>query len=283
MSNIINNAVEIYTFIDDLLKKVPQFANWRRSNHFQVHFSDSEVLTIALIQPILQTDTLKSAFEHIRDNYRFLFPQMCSYSQWIRRLHALSAFVGKIVQESGCRALDGCFDRYYSIDSKALPVCEPIRHGRVLLLRDEGAAFGKTHEGWFFGFKLHCVVHTSTNAILGAILTPGNFGDRDAGELLASGLGGGIALTDQGYSGDIFFDFLHDECQMTRVMPSDAGIKGSSLRKLVSAVRQGIETEFSRLWTKFIDRLFSRSWNGLWNTVKIKLAYFNLKLAGIIS
>lgn len=283
MANLINNAVEIYTFIDDLLKKRLQFANWRRSNHNKVAFSDAEVLTIAFMQPVLQTDTLKSAFEHIRDNYKFLFPQISSYSQWIRRLHTLSPIVGKIIQESACRALDDCFDRYYSLDSKSLPVCEPIRHGRVLLLRDEGAAFGKTHEGWFFGFKLHCVVHTSTNAILGAILTPGNFDDREAGEMLASGLGGGIALTDQGYSGADFFDFLYDECEMTRVMPSDAGIPGSSLRKLVSAVRQSIETEFSQLWTKFVDRIFSRSWNGLWNTVKIKLAYFNLKLAGIIS
>jgi hypothetical protein len=36
-----------------------------------------------------------------------------------------------------------------------LPVCHRLRHGRVRLLREDGAYGGKTSKGWFFGFKLH--------------------------------------------------------------------------------------------------------------------------------
>jgi hypothetical protein len=41
-------------------------------------------------------------------------------------------------------------------------------------------------------------------------------------------------------------------------------------------VRQRIEAGFSILWHHFIDRVFSRSWIGLWNTILLKLLFFNL-------
>ncbi|MBA2733285.1 MAG: hypothetical protein H0U54_10390 [Acidobacteria bacterium] len=36
-------------------------------------------------------------------------------------------------------------------------MCHQLRHGRVRLLREDGARFRKTSEGWFLGFKLHCL------------------------------------------------------------------------------------------------------------------------------
>src|SRR3546814_5094788 len=42
-----------------------------------------------------------------------------------------------------------------------------------------------------------------------------------------------------------------------------------------------LETTFSQLWNKFIDRIFSRSWQGLWNSIKLKLLYYNLRHAGL--
>lgn len=33
----------------------------------------------------------------------------------------------------------------------------------------------------------------------------------------------------------------------------------------------------------FIDRVFSRSWQGLWNTIKLKVIHYNLCHAGAIS
>ena len=45
---------------------------------------------------------------------------------------------------------------------------------------------------------------------------------------------------------------------------------------LLSRVRQGIETTLSQLWYKFIDRVFSRSWQGLWNTIQLKVIHYDL-------
>jgi hypothetical protein len=44
-------------------------------------------------------------------------------------------------------------------------------------MRDEGAYFGKTKKGWFFGFKLHAVRHAS-GRVVNLILTPGDWDDR---------------------------------------------------------------------------------------------------------
>jgi len=54
-------------------------------------------------------------------------------------------------------------------------------------------------------------------------------------------------------------------------------------RKLISQVRERIETAFSDLWRGFGDRVFSRSWNGLWNTIKLKLLEYNLCHQGMVS
>jgi hypothetical protein len=54
-------------------------------------------------------------------------------------------------------------------------------------------------------------------------------------------------------------------------------------KKLLSQIRQQIETTFSQLRLKFIDRVFSRSWLGLWNTLQLKVLFYNLCHAHVIS
>jgi len=52
---------------------------------------------------------------------------------------------------------------------------------------------------------------------------------------------------------------------------------------LLSQVRQRIETTFSQLWWKFLDRVCSRSWQGLWKTIQLKVLFYNLLHAGVVS
>ncbi|MEO0248628.1 MAG: hypothetical protein ABIN58_03590, partial [candidate division WOR-3 bacterium] len=54
-------------------------------------------------------------------------------------------------------------------------------------------------------------------------------------------------------------------------------------RALVSTVRQRIETLFSQLWNRFGDRVFSRSWLRLWNTLLLKLLSYELMHAGLLT
>lgn len=280
MHSITYQLVAVFCFIDDYLKSHPQQSKWRTSRHANPAFSDAEVLAIALMQGSFGCASLKQTHRLIANNYKHLFPRLPSYKQWIARLHRLTALVGLLLRHTPHHQED---TGLYLFDSKPIPVCKPIRHGRVRLLRDQGAYFGKNKAGWYFGFKLHLVAHAD-GTIITAFLTPANFDDRVVAPALAEALEGGVVLADVGYR-DVkeVEDALFDEWGVILVTPPHAGLVGSVSRILVSSLRERVETCFSCLWHRFVDRVFSRSWEGLWNTIKLKMLHYNLCKAGIIS
>jgi DDE family transposase len=199
-----------------------------------------------------------------------------SYAQWLSRLHALAPLVGRLLQE----ALVPLPDKLYLMDSKPIPVCKPIRHGRVRLLRDEDAYWGKNKAGWYFGFKLHTLIH-HTGAILCAFLTPANCDDKDVAAALAEVLDGGILLADLSYRDAKELEpYLLEELDVLLITPAHA--RERHARALISSVRERIETCYSSLWSRFVDRVFSRSFHGLWNTVKLKMLHYNLCKTGLL-
>ena len=145
-------------------------------------------------------------------------------------------------------------------------------------MREEGAYFGKTSKGWCFGFKLHLLRHVH-GRVLQVLLTPGNWDDRIVALALVQGVDGGITLGDLGYRGEECATELAAAADMLLITRDQA----PAHRFILSQVRQRIETTFSQLWWKFIDRVFSRSWTGLWNTLHLKVLYYNLRHAGILS
>ena len=278
MSSIVDSLTEIYVFVADYLAEHPNRAGWRRSNNGEPAFTDAEVITIGLMQSVLRVATLKQTYRLIANNWHACFPKLCSYAQFVSRLHALSAVVGYLMLEAISRhKMPGCL---YLLDSKPIPVCKPIRHGRVRLLRQEGAYFGKSSTGWFFGFKLHLLVHHS-GAILYALLTPGNCADKDSDvlhTLLCFGAGGAV-LCDMGYQDSDLRAEIEAAYGLITIDPKQAGQK----RALISSLRERIETTNSGLWNRFVDRVFSRSFAGLWSVIKLKMLHFNLCQAGLLS
>jgi len=88
MPSLDDQLTEIYVFVDDYLKQHPSLAPWRESNNHQPAFSDAEALTIALSQGGFGVQSLKEAYEKIRDNYRAAFPHLPTDQRWIIRLHS---------------------------------------------------------------------------------------------------------------------------------------------------------------------------------------------------
>jgi transposase len=275
-ANVEHQMTELYCFVDDFLKAHPRLAQWRHSPHAQPQFSDAEVLTIALLQGALEVATLKQTYRLVALNWRTAFPQLPSYKQWLTRVPHLLPQVSGLLATTCTHALRA--PRLYLIDSKPIPLCLPIRHGRVRLLRDEGAYFGKTSKGWFFGFKLPVLRHLE-GRVLKVILTPGNWDDRAPALALVHTVDGGVTLGDLGYRGPECAADLAEEAQMLLITRDQA----PAHRFVLSQVRQQVETTSSQLWRKFVDRVFSRSWSGLWNTLQLKVLYYTLCHAGLLS
>jgi hypothetical protein len=210
----------------------------------------------------------------VRANFQSAFPYLPSYAEWLRRLHQLTIHVGLLLEATSAFDSHAAF---YLIDSKPMPLCHSLRHRRARLLREDGARFGKTSKGWFFGFKMHALRHIS-GRFLNIVLTPASVDDRDPLLALCEQSDGGVLLGDLGYRGQPA-QVLAQEAELLLITRADAPER----KFLLSPVRQAIETSFSQLWHQFIDRVFSRSWNGLWNTIKLKVLFYNIRHAGVVS
>jgi transposase len=268
---------EIYCFVDDFLKARPTLSRWRRSVHAAPRFTDAEVLTVALLQADVGTDTLKQTYDLVAKNWRSAFPRLPSYAQWLARLHRLTRQVGALLGAT-C-AHDSTQARLYLINSKPIPLCHSLRHGRVRLMREDGARFGRTSKGWFFGFKLHALHHIS-GRVMNLLLTPANYDDREPASAVTDGAGGGVVVIgDLGYRGPECAEAAADEAELLLITRADA----LERKFLLSQIRQGVETMFSQWWHQFIDRVFSRSWEGLWNTIQFEVLRYNLAHAGVLS
>jgi IS5 family transposase len=271
--------IAVYVFVDDYLQAHPDETQWRHSNYHSPAFTDAEVITIGLLQGCLGVASLKKAYQFVADNLRDAFPRLPNYQQWLARLHSLTGVLGRLLREAGCRAsLDDA--HCYLLDAMPVRVCKAIRHGRVRLLREDGAYFGKTSAGWFFGFKLHVLVHHS-GVILGAVLTPWNWPDQDVALALAWTVQGGIALADLSYQSAELAETLVEEADLVLLTPASVP-KNTRERALISSLRERIETTFSGLWERLIDRVRSRSWEGLWCALKLKMLHYNLGRAGLL-
>jgi hypothetical protein len=278
MNSIADQMLTIYVFIDDFLTAHPALANWRGSNNHEPEFTDAEVITIGLLQGCLGVASLKQTYRLVKNNWRDAFPKLPSYSRWLARLHQVSFLLAHLWWEALRHyKMPGCL---YLTDSKPIPVCKPIRHARVRLMRPEGAYFGKNSTGWFFGFKLHTLVHHS-GVILAAMLTGGNCADKDADVMqeMVSWAAGGAVLADMGYRDKDLVALLEAEYGVVVLNPSQAGEK----RALISSLRERIETTYSSLWHRFVDRVFSRSFPGLWSAIQLKILHFNLCQTGMLA
>lgn len=276
MATIIDQMTELYCYLDEYFKAQPVQTQWRHSPNCHPAFTDAEVLTIGLMQGCLGVATLKQTYRLMANNFSSAFPQLCSYKQWLARLHQLAPLLPRLLVSSA--ALGETTEPVSLMDAKPIPLCRQIRHGRVVLLRDEGAHFGKSSTGWFFGFKLH-VLLSPTGSLRNAILTPANWPDRDVALALATAVEGGLVIGDLAYRGPDLRDASEVELGTLLLTPADA----AGRRNSISRVRERVETFFSQLWHRFIDRVYSRSWRGLWNTIELKLIHYNLRHADLLS
>ena len=277
LPNLETTLLRVYLFVSDYLDAHPALRDWRRSNNRVPALTDAEIVTLALMQGCLGCATLKQTYRFFASNHRSAFPALCSYPRFIARLHPLREVVGRLVPVA--LASHKMPARVYIVDTKPIPVCKPVRHGRVRLLREDGAYFGKNSVGWYFGFKIHVLMHKD-GGILNVVFTSASVSDRDADvvTLLCSSVSGGLALGDLGYRGQPLRTALK-EVGMGLLTPASVP-KG--LKLYLSQKRERIETAFSALWDQFIDRVKSRSWAGLWNTILLKILYYNLGQAKII-
>src|SRR4051794_14932158 len=162
------------------------------------------------------------------------------------RLQALTAPIRALLSATMQIPMDSA--AFYLVDAKPLPVCHRVRHRRVRLLREEGAYWGKTSKGWFFGFKLHVLRHMD-GRMVNLILTPGNWDDRVPVLALLDGVAGGVTRGDLGYRGQQRAEEGAEEADMLVLTRADARNTSSCWHKCGKRSRPRSPSSGTNLWT----------------------------------
>ena len=163
----------------------------------------SEVMTIIIAFHAAGFRNFKHFYiDFVCADHRDAFPNLVSYSRFVElmpsALMPLCAFL---------QTRYGCVTGIAYIDSTRLEVCHPNRaHAHRVL--DQGATWGKTSMGWFYGFKLHLVINDE-GELLALKLTAGNVDDRAPVPELTRGLFGKL-FGDKGYISQSLFEQLYE-------------------------------------------------------------------------
>lgn len=131
-------------------------------------------MTISIYYHTLPIKTFKFYYNMIIKGYeRSCFKNHVSYNRFIELRQEAMVPLLLFVQTRGLGQCDGIS----IIDSTILEVCDVRRASSHKLFKDI-ARKGKTSTGWFFGFKLHCIIN-SQGEIISFYITPGYVCDKN--------------------------------------------------------------------------------------------------------
>ena len=161
-----HHIVDLYVWVDDFLPALLHPEGGRPPV-----LRDSELITLLLWNTIvLHQKTLKDLWTFGRIHLRSEFPKMPSYPAFVDHCHRVTPVMFTMLQQLLCGE-----EPIKIADSTMVPVCRLHRASRHRVAK-RIAAFGKNHQGWHYGFKLHVSI-TLTRKLCVVALTPANVHD----------------------------------------------------------------------------------------------------------
>jgi len=279
--------LHLFVFVDDLYQATaPDHIRYRRG-HGRLHLSDSEVLTLSLLQEALSLDSEASFFLHARRSFLHLFPRLVSRDRYHRRRPPLinggalmsmhQVLFGHLAQHAEMAS------RYLIVDSAPVETVKFVRSQsgkRSIPQADYGYVAARKQV--FFGLRLHALV-SDGGAVVDFGLTPADTSERDVAREMLDHRGGASVLADQGYSGapmrayaqQVGIDLV---VTAARVHGGDRA-PGAALRRSWRAKRARIESVFASLADQFgVSVTRARSTLGVSLRVVAKMVAYNASL-----
>jgi hypothetical protein len=271
----------LYCTVDDLYQELVPDSIQRRSQHRRIAFSDSEVLTLSLMQEALSMDSERSFHRFVCKNYLHLFPRLLSRDRYHRRRKALWAVQALLLRHLSQRLAHEV--RWLVVDSAPIETVKFARSqsGRRSIPEAE-YGYIPSEKRVFFGLRLHLLI-TDQGAVVGFALTAANAPEREAAEGLLSEHTGQYVLGDNGYSGERFREAVsaneHQVLASPRPSQKPATKAEARARRWLRAKRDLIETVFAVLADQFtLETTRARSLWGVMTRLGAKLLAFNLSI-----
>ena len=166
MKNLpVQDITSLYVIIDDCLEKKEKRVG-RNSK-----LSNNEMITMVLWGTFfLKYKCIKDMYNFMKVYHRSSFPNIPDYSNFIRHCHRIIPLIMQLIKNSFNTEEELLF-----VDSTMVQVCKKYRADSHKVAKAV-AAFGKNHQGWHYGFKLHATVNTK-GQFCSIHITPANIHD----------------------------------------------------------------------------------------------------------
>lgn len=271
----------VFCHIDDLYREIVPPSVKERSQHERIDLSDSEVITLSIMQEALSMDAEDSFLRFVDKNYRYLFPRLLARDRYNRRRRDLTEVILLCF-----RHVATFFRRraqHLIVDSAPVETASFVRSQSARRSMPEAAyGFMPSKKRHFFGFRLHSLV-SDEGAVLDFVLSPADIDERTVARELLRPYGGHYILGDNGYSGDPM-----------KIAAARAGYalwtsprpgqrpktrQEARWRRWLRGKRDLVETVFSMLADQFkMETTRALSLSGLKARLASKLLAFNMSL-----
>lgn len=172
----------VYAVVDDLYRDLaPDYVRYRPGHH-RMALSDSEVVTLSLMQEALSVDSEHAFVRRVRRDHQALFPGLRDRSRYHRRRKALVDIQQVLFARLAAVLSDGA--GWHVLDSAPVETTKVERSQTGRKSIPEAAYhFKSVRHQLFFGLRLHLVI-TDEGAVAEFALAPANVGERDIAEAM---------------------------------------------------------------------------------------------------
>lgn len=240
-------ATALYVKIDDELRGEPDLRPATTAGGFTRLLSDSELITMAVMQSLLNIRSERRWIRYLSKNLRPLFPVQLSQSGYNKRLRAALPLIKHFIRALAFDT-DFWFDNHWILDST------PVECGRSrpTVQRSDAAGWATygycaSHSRFFWGLRLYLICTPTGMPILWA-LADAKIGEREVVEAMLDREPGMLAqrpglllIADKGFAAKRFEQDLADR-GVTLLRPNRKNEKERPGQGLLKAVRQLIES-----------------------------------------
>lgn len=186
------DITNIYVWLDNNLPTLNDPTKGGRPSKLK----NSELVSILIWNTLTaRQKLLKDIYLWIKMEYNKEFPSLPNYKNFVKHTHRVLPLC--------IWALNELLDNTAPLrimDSTMLPVCRLVRADRHKVAKDK-AKFGKNHQGWHFGFKLHLSINPK-GQVAGLVFTPANVSDSQQMKKILNRFTK-VAVGDGGYTASV--------------------------------------------------------------------------------
>jgi hypothetical protein len=267
--------VSLYVLVDDRLK-LDRSSGPSKTGRPAL-LTDPEVLTLAILSQWPRFRSERDFWRFARAHLRGYFPNLCSQSQFNRRVRALEPEL-RALQHAFARELTDPSAVYRVLDTTLVPAIVRVRVCRKGLFAGQ-ASFGRnaSKTEWVFGFKVALVV--DPQGVVNAFgLAPASSDERPIGDALLAEDRHGAYLADKGFAGvEWERHWLEDYGALVAATPknNDRRAWPKADRRWASGKRQIIEGVIGQLKDFFgLERHRAKTLGGLLARLAAKVAAY---------